>query len=110
MQPILEVNGVKLNAETREVVCDGIPVDLTPVEFGILTALMGSAGRVVSRDELARLAGDTLANPNEPAIDVHVNQLKRKLERGRRFIITLWYAGYLFATGDEHGATDHQLA
>jgi two-component system response regulator CpxR len=110
MHPILEVNGVRLNAETREVVCDGIPVDLASVEFDILEILMRSAGRVVSRDELSRLAGDTLANPNEPTIDVQVNRLKRKLERGRRLIVTVQDTGYLFATADEHGASDYQLA
>ncbi|HEY7307674.1 MAG TPA: winged helix-turn-helix domain-containing protein [Bryobacteraceae bacterium] len=110
MHGFLEVNGVRLNTETREVVCDGVPVDLTSVEFKILEVLMESAGRLVSRDEVARLAGDTVANPNEHPIDIQINQLKRKLERGRRLIVTLRDAGYLFATADEHGATDHQLA
>jgi two-component system response regulator CpxR len=106
----LERNGVRLDLETHEVVCDGIPVDLTSIEFGILECLVRSAGAVVSRDELARFLSRRQLNPFGGSLDVHVNQLRRKLERGRRLIQTLPGAGYLFAADDERSASGYQLA
>src|ERR1700682_2339184 len=44
----VEVNGVLLDPGTREVVCDGKPVEVTTLEFDILEQLMRNAGRVVS--------------------------------------------------------------
>lgn len=107
---ILESNGVRLNLRAREVVCDGIPVDLTAIEFGILECLVRSAGAVVSRDELARFLSHQQINPFEDSLDAHVSQLRRKLERGRRLIQTIPGAGYLFAAEDEHSASGYQLA
>ena len=107
---ILEGNGVRINLGTHEIVCDGIPVDLTSIEFGILECLVRSAGRMVSRDELARFLSDRQVNPFEGSLDVHMNQLRRKLERGRRLIQAVPGAGYLFAREDEHSASEYQLA
>lgn len=107
---ILEVNGVRLNLGTRQVLCDGIPVDITPLEFDILELLVRAAGRVVSTAELIRSLESKPTNSFEGNLDVQVNQLKFKLERGRRLIRRMQGAGYLFATADEHGASNHQLA
>ncbi len=106
---ILEANGVRLTSETREVICDGVAVDLTPTERDILEALMRSAGRVVMRDELARFLNSRQAGPFVGALDAHVSSLRRKLERGRRLIRTVPGAGYLFAAVDENAPGDYQL-
>jgi DNA-binding response OmpR family regulator len=107
---ILEGNGVRLNLSTREVVCDGIRVDLTPLEFDILAILMRSVGRVVSSDELISALVGKGANPFVGDLDIHVHQLKHKLERGRRLIGILQEAGYFFVPPDEHGANGYKLA
>ncbi len=109
-RPILEVNGVRLNLISREVVCDGVPVDLSPVEFNILEILMRSAGRMVSNGELMRALVDKRTNPFEGNIDIHIQQLKHKLERGRRLIATIEGSGYMFVAADEHGANNYRLA
>src|SRR5262245_32720554 len=41
------VNGITLDPSTREVACDGRPVEFTTIEFEILQALMRAAGRVL---------------------------------------------------------------
>ena len=110
MTDALEVNGVKLNLETHEAVCDGIALDLTSIEFKILKALMTSAGRIVPRYELARSVYDREAGPSESTLDADLFHLKHKLERGRRLIVKVDSAGYLFTTGNEHGPSDYQLA
>src|SRR6476661_517724 len=49
----IEINGVRLNPATREVWRAGARVEVTSAEFDVLDVLMRSAGRVVSRDQLA---------------------------------------------------------
>ncbi len=111
MKPeILESNGVRLNSRTREVMCDGLPVDVTPIEYDILEALVQSAGQVVSRDQLARYLETRGANPFGEALDAQVNELRRKLERGRRLIRSVEGVGYLFAAADENMPGGYRLA
>jgi two-component system response regulator CpxR len=98
---VLEANGVRLNAGTREVFYDGLPVDVTSIEYDILEVLVRSAGRVVSRDDLARFLYNRQANPLERALDVHVSHLRKKLERGRNLIRTVRGVGYLFASQNQ---------
>lgn len=98
---IVEANGVRLNAGTREVFRDGSLVDVTSIEYDILEVLVRSAGRVVSRDDLARFLYNRQANPLERALDVHVSHLRKKLEGGRDLIRTVRGVGYLFAAADE---------
>jgi two-component system response regulator CpxR len=96
----LEVNGIRLNPATRQVLRDGGQVEVTSLEFDILEILVRSAGRVVSRDDLARSLYNRQANPLDRALDVHVSHLRKKLEQGRAFIRTVRGVGYLFAAGE----------
>ena len=107
---ILDVNGVRLNLQTREVICNGMPVDLTSIEYEILEMLVRSAGRVVLREHLERILRDRHAKPFEHALDPHVSELRRKLERGRHLIRTVPGVGYVFAAADESAPSRYQLA
>jgi two-component system response regulator CpxR len=106
---VLEANGVRLNAGTREVFYEGFPVEVTSIEYDILEVLVRSAGRVVSRDDLARFLYNRQANPLERALDVHVSHLRKKLERGRSLIRTVRGVGYLFAEEDQPVAKGEQI-
>lgn len=66
--------------ETRhEASLDGEPLELTPSEWGLLTALAATPGRVFSRLELVnRVRGYEFAG-YERTIDSHVKNLRRKL-------------------------------
>ena len=58
---------------------------------------MRSAGRVVSRDQLAAVLYQRQATPFERSVDVHVSHLRKKLERNDRELIrTVRGVGYLF--------------
>lgn len=105
---VLEAHGVRLNSGTREVFCDGLPVEVTSIEYDILEVLIRSAGRVVSRDDLARFLYNRQANPLERALDVHVSHLRKKLERGRTLIRTVRGVGYLFTLSDETSMREEQ--
>ncbi|HEX2694871.1 MAG TPA: response regulator transcription factor [Acidobacteriota bacterium] len=83
-----------IDRDRREVIADGVRLDLTPAEFGILDALASSGGRVLSRDRLLdRLWGDTKV-VTDRTIDVHIRNLRRKLGRMGNIIRNIRGAGY----------------
>jgi DNA-binding response OmpR family regulator len=74
---------------------DGTDLDLTPTEWGILTALAGAPGRVYSRAELVnRVRGYEFAG-YERTIDSHVKNLRHKLgDDGSSIVETVLGVGY----------------
>lgn len=93
----LEAGSLRLDSATRQVWRDSALLELTSIEFEILSLLMRSAGRSVSRDEIAGILYHREAMPYERAIDVHVSHLRKKLERqGHSMIRTVRGVGYLF--------------
>jgi DNA-binding response OmpR family regulator len=58
---------------------DGVEILLTPREFDLLAWLARHAGRVVSRDELAREVWQETnrATPIDNVIDVHIARLRK---------------------------------
>lgn len=74
--------GVDLTA--RRVTRAGRLVDLTPREFDLLIQLLREAGRIVSRETLAREVWQEVrrATPLDNVIDVHIARLRRKIDDG----------------------------
>lgn len=100
-RPTLAAGSVRLNAQTYEAWADGKPIELTPTEFEILELLMRSAGRVVSRDEIAGLLYQRQATAYERSVDVHLSHLRKKLDgQTGAAIRTVRGVGYLFPAGD----------
>ena len=99
-RPAIEVNGVTVDPNTRQVYCDGLRVLMTTLEFDNLLILIRSAGRPVSRDELMESIYNRRATPFERSIDLHVSHLRRKLETDRELIKTVRGAGYQFCLAE----------
>ena len=75
-------------------------LDLTPSEFDLLAVLMQSPGRAFSRLELLDRLQGTMFEGYERTIDVHVKNLRAKLEENPRkplYIETVYGIGYRFA-------------
>ena len=73
------------------------PVDLTPTEFQILATLARHPGRVFTRAQLLDAARGTDAEAYERAVDSHVKNIRRKLERdphAPRYLETVYGIGY----------------
>jgi two-component system response regulator MprA len=71
---------------------------LTPTEYRVLAALMGAAGGVVRRRELARAGWSVGASVSDNTLDQYLARLRRKLaavDAGRR-IHTVHGVGYRF--------------
>jgi two-component system response regulator CpxR len=99
-EPSIEANGVKLAPRTREAFYEGAPVRLTALEFDILDLLVRSAGRIVSRDQIAATLHQRDASPLDRSLDVHISHVRKKLDAGRDLILTVRGLGYLFRAGD----------
>jgi two-component system response regulator RegX3 len=81
----------------HEVLLDGDPVELTPSEFKLLSALATYPGRVYSRFELINRVQGTDFEGYERTIDAHVKNLRRKLETDPahpRYVQTVHGVGY----------------
>jgi DNA-binding response OmpR family regulator len=97
-EPIV-VDGLAIDPARRSVEVDGQPVELTYVEFELLTTLVSRPGRVYSRRALLEaLWGDS--DYRDPrTIDVHIRHLREKLEREPsepEYILTVRGVGYRF--------------
>jgi DNA-binding response OmpR family regulator len=87
---------IMIDEDRHEVFVRGDTVELTPTEWGILTALATRPGRVYSRLELLnRVRGFEFAS--ERTVDSHVKNLRRKVERDPHdpnIVETVLGAGY----------------
>lgn len=96
----LRSGDIILDREQHTVQVSGEYVDLTPSEFDILTALMSTPGRVFSRLELLDLIQGTAYEGYERTIDVHIKNLRAKIEADSRdphYVQTVYGIGYRFA-------------
>ncbi len=64
---------------TREVRAGNQKIDLTPIEFKLLGALVHQAGQVLSADQLLRLAWDDASGVASDRVKFSVHRLRRKL-------------------------------
>src|SRR6266853_2523868 len=90
--------GWELNLRTRQLTSrDGGAVPLSNGEFNLLAALLATANRIVSREQLIELSRRYDNEVYDRAIDVQILRLRRKLESNPaepRIIVTERGAGY----------------
>lgn len=82
---ILKASDLTLDLTTRRVTRSDSPtdIDLTPIEFSLLELLMRYAGQVVTRKMLCEHVWGFNWDGTTNVIEVHVNRLRGKLDRGR---------------------------
>jgi two-component system OmpR family response regulator len=96
VQPIMTIGVVSVDPRTQQVSVDGVSVNLTPLEYRLVSYLFHHRDRVVSQSEL----GDALyAHDNDRdsnAIEALVGRLRKKLKvkvietrRGFGYIATM---------------------
>jgi two-component system response regulator RegX3 len=97
---IRNVAGIQLDLQRRSVRVDGTDVALTPSEFRLLAYLMENAGRVCTRQELMRDLWKSAYIGDERAVDVHVANLRRKIEpdpKSPSRLVTVRGSGYMLS-------------
>ena len=97
----LDFGELSINLESRMVLRDGLPVDLTSKEFNLLVHFASAPGRVYSRNQiLDQVWGHHYAG-YEHTVNSHINRLRAKIERDPshpRYILTVRGAGYKFGS------------
>lgn len=96
----LEAGPLTLDLSTRKVRRDEQDIELSPTEFNLLELLMRFAGQVVTRKMLnEHLWGEDWGSMTN-VIDVHVNRLRKKIDRGHEgsLIQTVRGRGYVIRT------------
>jgi DNA-binding response OmpR family regulator len=77
---IFRFDDTEVNFARCEVRRFGKPIDLSALEFKLLTAFIRSNGRVLSRDQLLDAAWGGDVSLNDRVVDNHIVSLRRKLE------------------------------
>src|SRR5260370_1318762 len=85
-----------LDIATRRVIRAGTEIDLTPTEFSLLEFLIRHAGQLVTRKMLCEHLWESDWEGATNVIEVHINRLRGKLDKGfdRSLIQTIRGRGY----------------
>jgi two-component system alkaline phosphatase synthesis response regulator PhoP len=99
---VLRVADLEIDLDAHTARRGAQPLDLTPTEFSILSALAAQPGRAFSRLQLLEAAQGVAYEGYERTVDAHIKNLRAKLEpepKTPRYIETVFGVGYRFARG-----------
>ena len=81
LSPTLKVSQLTLNPSTQEAFLGTKKIDLTLKEFRILEFFMSHPNHVLTRQKIIDHLWDFNFNPFSRVVDVHINNLRNKLEK-----------------------------
>lgn len=94
----LEIGPLIIRKDSHEVeTVDGVAIQLTALEFGILHLLASNPNRVFSADEIFERVWRQDSIVSTKTVMVHVSHLRDKIEKatgGEKVIQTVWGVGY----------------
>ncbi|WP_277584588.1 response regulator transcription factor [Psychrobacillus antarcticus] len=96
-QQVIEIDGLILNKEAKDLSVEGESVKLTPIEFKITELLMANAGRVFSINEIYERVWKEPAYNAENIVAVHIRKIREKIEtdpKNPRYLKVVWGVGY----------------
>jgi DNA-binding response OmpR family regulator len=96
--PILSIADLTINMDLKTVTRSGKDIRLSTKEYSLLEYLVLNSGRVISRTELTEHIYDTDFDLDSNVIDVYINYLRNKIDKGFgiHLIQTVRGAGYVF--------------
>jgi len=94
---ILKVKDLQMNTSSKEVFRNGTEIHLTAREFRLLNYLLENKNRVVSRTDILENVWDVNFDLGTNVIDVYINYLRNKIEKGfsSKIIKTVIGMGYV---------------
>lgn len=94
---LLNFEDVQLDCDSKVVTRAGKTIELTAKEFTLLELFLKNPNRLLSRQYIAETAWDITFDTGTNVIDVYVNFLRNKIEKGydRRLIHTKIGMGYI---------------
>jgi len=96
-EPVIEIGELRVDLEKRSVSIAGVPVQLTPHEFGLLALLARNEGKLLTHSAILREVWGRAYADESHYLHVYVSQLRRKIEPDPtrpRYILTEPGAGY----------------
>jgi DNA-binding response OmpR family regulator len=101
---VLRVGQLAIDVGRHVATVDGTVVDCTPGEFAMLAAMAQSPDRVFTRAQLLEHTSGFDRDSTERTIDMHVMNLRRKIEpqpRQPAYLITVYGVGYKLRDGSD---------
>ncbi|MEU6284877.1 response regulator transcription factor [Streptomyces sp. NPDC047028] len=99
---VVRAGGIAVDPVRHEVRRDGVPVECTPAEFQLLLTMTGEPERVFTRRQLLQCTRGVDRASTERAVDVHIMNLRRKIEADPRRparLLTVFGVGYKLSGG-----------
>ncbi len=98
----LRCGDLKIEPITRKVTRSGKEIYLRPKEFALLECLMKNKNKVLSRTQILRDVWGYNFDPTTNVVDVHINFLREKIDRGypTKLIHTVRGSGYMIKEDD----------
>jgi DNA-binding response OmpR family regulator len=96
-EPKLSVRHLEVDLARRVATLRGRKLALTPIEYGLLVALMRRAGQVLTHDELLRTVWGDQYTGDFSVLRVNVSRLRQKLDENPRapsYVVTVAGQGY----------------
>lgn len=93
----IQIDGLSLDMESKEVTLDGESIRLTPLEYKITELLMTNAGRVFSIGDIYQRVWNEPAYNAENIVAVHIRKIREKIEtdpKNPRYVKVVWGIGY----------------
>ncbi|MBE6024972.1 MAG: response regulator transcription factor [Cellulosilyticum sp.] len=89
----VEIGQVQINMESQIVKCMGQMIELKPQEYALLEVLIQNRNLALSREKLLELAWGFEYEGDTRTVDVHIQQLRKKLKL-EDYIKTVYKVGY----------------
>lgn len=93
----IEIDGLVLDTEAKDVSLHGESIKLTPIEFKVTELLMANAGRVFSIQDIYERVWNEPAYNAENIVAVHIRKIREKIEadpKNPRYLKVVWGVGY----------------
>lgn len=94
---ILESGPFALNVKSRTVTKNGVPIDLTQVEYQILEYFMNNKNTALDRSSILNHIWGESYYGDDKIVDVNIRRIRLKIEdepSNPQYIITIWGYGY----------------
>ena len=100
-----KVDDVEVQISARSALRNGEDLNLTSVEFDLLTELLKYAGKVVKKEDLSESVLERKLSPFDRSLDMHISNLRKKLgsrENETERIKTIRSVGYIYTLNSEN--------
>ena len=94
---VINIGGLKLDKDAKQLYADGEPVKLTATEYKITELLMENAGTVFSAEQIYSAVWNEDSYSVENTVMVHIRHIREKIEidpGNPRYLKVVWGIGY----------------